>query len=445
MTQAMEKQVAALSTLVLLQKRVREAGSKEELGFAIVNDTLQLSPYRQAVLWHKDMGIMAVSGLPDVDRNSPYAQWISGLFKHLPESGKIRVLTPDDLPGSISDRWSDWLPESVIVIPLKSPQHEDFAGCLLLAREAPFQEYEIALFEEISGLYGYGLAHLMSEKGIGRKSLDMMKRKTGRISAALLLAILLSLPVRISVLAPAEIAPRNPVLVRVPISGVVDRFYIRPNDPVKKGQLLFDLDATDLKNQLDIAQKVMLVAQAEYRRTANRALTNTESKMELAVRKGVLEEKAAEVKYYTDQLERVKVVAPEDGIAVFSDVNDWIGRPVAIGEKVISIADPGDIEITIHMPMADAIPIEENASMKLFLNVAPNHPIDGRIFYVSYRANPTEEGILAYTVKGRMEKEISDPPRIGLSGTAKIYGRKSSLFYYLFRRPISSFRQWFGV
>ena len=35
-------------------------------------------------------------------------------------------------------------------------------------------------------------------------------------------------------------------------------------------------------------------------------------------------------------------------------------------------------------------------------------------------------------------------PRIGLRGTAKVYGEKVSLFYYLFRRPITYLRQHLG-
>jgi hypothetical protein len=35
-------------------------------------------------------------------------------------------------------------------------------------------------------------------------------------------------------------------------------------------------------------------------------------------------------------------------------------------------------------------------------------------------------------------------PRIGLRGTAKIYGEQVSLFYYLMRRPLAALRQLIG-
>ena len=52
--------------------------------------------------------------------------------------------------------------------------------------------------------------------------------------------------------------------------------------------------------------------------------------------------------------------------------------------------------------------------------------------------------MLAY----RVEASIVEPEidvRIGLQGSAKIYGSKVSLFFYLFRRPISALRQFTGL
>ena len=263
---------------------------------------------------------------------------------------------------------------------------------------------------------------------------------------SVLIAILAALfmPVRLSVLAPAEIAPYEPVLVRAPLNGVIDKFHVQPNGYVEKGQLLFELDSTNLDSQLAIAKKSLLVSGAEYRQTAQKAVFDENSKVELAVRKGILEEKTAEVKYLSEMVERAKITAPAAGVTVLTDVHDWLGRAVEVGEKVFSIADPEKVEINIYLPMAEAISFEENAEIKLFLNISPDKPLKGKVFFISYQAEPTVGGVLSYRVKGRL-LEGEDIPRIGLSGTAKIYGDKAPLFYYIFRRPIVSLRQFFGI
>lgn len=440
-----DDQFEALGKLVQLQRTVRQAGSLAELAFSIVNDSLKLFPYRQALLWIEEKGVQAVSGLPDVDRNSPYIQWAVQLFNNISPVAETKIITPGDLPDRCAGQWAEWLPKFALAVPLRRSSGAKPVGILLLARQEPFWESEAALIEEAAEMYGYGLHAFLQHKSLGSKLHAFFTTGKRRLAVGAAFLALLCLPVRLSILAPAELAPKEPVLVRVPISGVIKTIYVHPNDVVKKGQLLFDLDDTALKNQLEIARKAMLVADAEYKRTSQKALFDVDSKMELAVRKGLLDEKKAEVKYYADQLQRVNVTAPEDGVAVFTDVHDWLGRAVSVGESVISVADPEHIEILIHMPMADAIPLEENAPIKLFLNIAPNHPIDGEVVYTSYRAQPTSEGILAYKVKGRIGEDEKNLPRIGLAGTAKIYGKRSSLFYYIFRRPLATLRQWLGV
>ncbi len=445
MHEKLEGQVAVLSSLLQLQKQIREIETPQELSFAAVNDTRLLVEYRQAALWNKDTGEISVSGLPNTDKNSPYIHWLRIFFNNYCDCLDVKKVSSVDSPKSLSTDWGNWLPHFAIIIPLKpSVKSDKCSAYLMLAREGDFYDHEIALLEESGGIYGSALNKLTFENNLIKKIWHSFKSKPGQFSITVLLIGALFIPLRLSVLAPAEIAPRDSVLIRSPLAGVIDKFHVRPNDIVEEGQLLFDLDSTTLRNQLDIARKSMQVAEAEYRRTQQKAVFDQNSKMDLSVHKMRVEEKAAEVQYYTELLNRVRVTALKAGIAVFTDIHDWIGRSVVVGEKVLSIADPEKVEVIIQLPMAEIIPLKENADMKLFLNIAPNRPYSGKIKYISYRAKPTSEGILSYKVKGRLA-ENEHIPRIGLSGTAKIYGGRTIMFYYLFRRPMAAFKQWLGI
>ena len=74
-----------LATILELNRRTRAAADAAELGFLAVNDTHTLAPYRQAALWSADSGIVALSGLVDVDANAPYAQWLRQVCRHFSE------------------------------------------------------------------------------------------------------------------------------------------------------------------------------------------------------------------------------------------------------------------------------------------------------------------------------------------------------------------------
>jgi len=114
------------------------------------------------------------------------------------------------------------------------------------------------------------------------------------------------------------------------------------------------------------------------------------------------------------------------------------------GEKVLTLANPDDAEVQIQLPVDDAINLEPGARVRMFLNIDPTRPLDAQLRQTSYEAEVTPEDILAFRLKASFD-EGTPLPRIGLKGTAKIYGDKVPLFYYLMRRPISALRQTLGL
>ena len=145
--------------------------------------------------------------------------------------------------------------------------------------------------------------------------------------------------------------------------------------------------------------------------------------------------------------DRIQVRAPAAGVVVFGDVNDWIGKPLVTGERVALLGDPDDAGILIWLPVADAIDIEPGAEIRLFLQVAPLEPLQATLSQTSYQSVLSPEGISSYRLRARFEAltpEQRQLARIGLKGTAKIYGEKAMLGYYLFRRPLAALREWTG-
>ena len=145
-----------------------------------------------------------------------------------------------------------------------------------------------------------------------------------------------------------------------------------------------------------------------------------------------------------EELERQKITASQDGMVLFSDRNDWIGRPVAIGEKVMTLADPSKAEIQIMMPVDDAIALGEGAEVKLFLRTDPLNPISATISRTSFKAEERPGGGMYFPLKAQFN-ESAQEQRIGLQGTAKVYGGTVSLFYYVFRKPLAVIRREAGL
>ncbi|MCK5574921.1 MAG: HlyD family secretion protein, partial [Sphingomonadales bacterium] len=132
------------------------------------------------------------------------------------------------------------------------------------------------------------------------------------------------------------------------------------------------------------------------------------------------------------------------GVASIDEKSALIGRPVRVGERLLSITDPDHSMIEIMVPVTDAISLKAGTRVKLFLNIEPHSPIEGEIYYASYRAEMVPEGHLAFRVKAKFTEDVSQF-RQGLRGVAKVYGTSRPLIFQMLRRPFATLRQWLGV
>jgi hypothetical protein len=443
-----------LATLLQLGRRARTAESAQVIGFVAVNESRQLFDYRQAALGRASAlsqelpgEVMAVSGLPQVDPQAPYVQWLRNLFRFLarqdlPEPGAtVRPLCAKDLPDLLAREWAAWLPEHALLLPLQAPGGQVLAH-LLFAQERPWDEHDLVLATELANIYGYTLARFVAADSWQRRLRRALPAKS-RWWLALALVVACVIPVRISVLAPAEVVPLDPFVVRAPVDGVVDNFHVRPSQSVRSGDPLFDLDTTVLRSRLGVAHKAYDAANEEYRQAALLALNDEKSRLDMVVKKGSLDEKAVELDYSKELLDRVQIRASRDGVAVFSDVSDWQGRALSAGERVLTLADPAKVELAVSLPVAEAFRLQPDASVTLYPNGSLFTSYDGILTSAAYRAEPTPAGVLAYRLKVRF-KSGAALPQLGLMGTAKVRGDWVPLIYYILRRPLTAARQWIG-
>ncbi|MEO5340228.1 MAG: HlyD family secretion protein [Magnetococcus sp. MYC-9] len=465
--------------LLGMMRKARNLTDASAFAFLVVNETRLISPFRQAALWRGDAGgyVEAVSGLAVADQDAPYIQWLSAVLKQLAtvvgrgeslhmvlreEPGPTEAAKPDRaeeeilpvaelLPPALAEEWSHWLPAYGLWLPLTLFREQQGAtvtlGGLFLSRETAWSMRERQLLEELAGSHALVWHTLLARRTpLARLSgfLYGSPWHMGRLLRLLLLLLALgslAVPVRQSVLAPAVVMAANPVFVRSPLAGVIDRFHVEPNTLVEEGQFLFSLEDTTLRNQWETAKKEQEVAAAELRQTVQKATRDPQRVIQYTLQEKRLEQKQADVEFLQERVNRVDVRAARRGIAVFADRNDWIGRPVKLGERILMLADPQQVELEVHLPVADAINLEVGAEVAMFLNTHPGAPLPALLVYASYQAELTAEGILAYRIKARFT-DSSRTPRIGLTGFARIYHQSVSLFTLLTRRPLAVARRW---
>lgn len=440
---------APWAAVLSLARSARQAVDRTELGFVLMNDTHALLPYRQAALW-LDGRIQALSGVLQPEANAPYVDWLGRLSRWLAEQGAPDGPVPRAaLPAELAAQWQEWWP--AVGVWLRLPAADGTAaGGVLLAVETDWTAEAMALLQEWRDIWWHAWQALAPRRAGWRGLRNGLRPapprvwwRQPRVGLALALLLALAVPVRLSVLAPGELVPVQPALVRAPLDGVVGEFLVEPNQLVQAGQPLFTFDQAGLKSRLEVARQALSTAEVEYRQAAQSALSDGKGKAQLAVLAGKIEERRADADYLQGQLERASVPAPQAGIVLFDDPSEWSGRPVSIGERIMRIADPAQTEIEAWLAVGDAIALAADAPVKLYFNAAPLSPVSAQLRYLAHDAVQRPDGSYAYRVRARLE--TASTQRIGAKGTAKLSGTWVPLGYWVLRRPWAAVRQATGL
>ena len=421
-----------------LERLTRAARTPSQLAYSLVNDGQALFGFRHAALVIAGK-VQAVTGVSAVEPNAPFVafveQAVAQLFK-LEVLKPARVIPANVLSESIQADWQSLCAAQVFWLPLIDHQGEVFGG-LWLARDLPWNPSEQVLLSQLGDTYSHAWLALQPRK-------PWRLRWTRKRQVALVAVVLLGLliPVRQSVLAPAEVVPLGGRVVAAPLDGVIAEFLVKPNQTVKAGDLLLRFESTTLRAQADVAGRALGVAEAELKANSQRSFADAESNSKIDLLAARVEQKRAERDYARELLKRSEVRAERSGIAVFADAERWTGKPVQTGERLMEIADPTQAELRIELAVGDAIALEPGAQVALFLDSDPLLRHLARLERAAYEAQPTAGGQLAYRLDASFQQT---PPRIGLRGTAKVFGDRAPLALYLLRKPLAGLRQSVGL
>jgi hypothetical protein len=442
-----------MDSLKDLARRTRHSESDRELGFLLVNDTLALANYRQAALWLAGEGVWSLSGVVQVDANVPYAQWLDAVCQHmqLQSTEVVQPFNANQLPEHLAADWAQWWPEHALWIRSTA---SGLSGGAVLVREAAWDDLELASLNDWAEVWWHAFAALHRPRiahwnGFRDRCAQFFSKQPGvpwwrqrRIQIAALLLAVLAWPVRLSILSPGELVPSHPFVIRAPLDGVIDVFHVQPNQQVTANQALFSFDEMVIQSKLEIAQQTLATAETDYRQTMQLALNDAKSKVQLGVLAGKIEERRADIEYLQEQLVRARVLAPQPGVVLMDDPSEWIGKPVAMGERILRIATIDDVEIEAWVSQADAISLSAGDSVSLYLSSSPLAPVSGTLRYMAHDAVQRPDGGYAYRVRATLEGTTGH--RVGLKGTAKLQGQWVPLIYWMMRRPVATVRAHLG-
>ena len=303
-------------------------------------------------------------------------------------------------------------------------------GGLWLERwsDVPWTEAEERLLTSLGHGYGGAWERLHPQK----PWLDMFQRiaKKKRSAATVIifamLLLLFRLPLR--VVAPCEVVAENPLVVTAPLHGVVEELKVSPGDSVSEGQVLFVYDKQVILQELDVAREQVEILKSHLDRVQMQGFIDPRVRSEIAILKHRLKQENARFELAKYNASKLEVTAEISGVAVLSDPEKWRGKPVTVGERVLSIVKPGNTKIKIWVPEDDNIVFNPDHPAKVLLNVFPETDLAASITYVGGEVISSPQRIQC--VEDEAEWMDRDPRvKIGLKGVSVLYGedRKSAV------------------
>jgi HlyD family secretion protein len=217
------------------------------------------------------------------------------------------------------------------------------------------------------------------------------------------------------------------VLVGTQVSGTIKILYVDFNTPVKKGQILAQIDPATFQAQVEQAQANLLLAKAnvekadaalvDAKRTMERnkvlfarnfiarsdldtAETNYQSaKAQLSATKAQVEQARAALDFAQTNLKYTRIISPVDGIVISRNVD--VGQTVAASFQtptLFNIAqDLTKMQIDTNIDEADIGKIKVNQTVEFTVDAYPNITFYGRVSEVR-NAPTTIQNVVTYDV-----------------------------------------------
>jgi len=439
-----------LARLVILQNRAHEVETPQEFAIFVTNESHELSSFFQSICWHKNtlnvLEVMAVSGVSSIDSNAIIVRFMVKLIKTIltmENADKAKVISQKDVSGNLRKDWIEMMPPHCQWLPFTKDGRTE-AGMLVFYEE-PVNRKRQTLFGPLTTTYSHVWYGLPENRKKTKGFLGRLTRSSAvKWGIFIFILLILAIPVRESALAPGQVVATKPSIVGSSVTGVIKQIHVQPNDLVSKGDLLVSLDATEAVSSLEISEKELESAQTEYLIASQRAFSSEDAKAEVALLKSRTDTAELKVDQAKTLLERTRIYAARDGIAIYTDEYEFLGQRVDVGQRIMLLADVNAIELNIEMPVGDTIDFRIDDEVSFFLNTDPARPVSAFLRQTSYEPRTEESGEYVFLLKARFEDE-DFKGRIGWAGTAKVYSSdRVTLFMYIFRRPIASVRRFFG-
>ena len=246
--------------------------------------------------------------------------------------------------------------------------------------------------------------------------------------------------IKTSITATGTIEPVTSVTVGTQVSGIVSKLYVDYNSVVKKGQVIAELDRTNLTSELNRAKAELTSAQStlnyetanfeRYQKLFDKGLVsandyeNAKLSFEKA-RQSVASSRESVQKAQTN-LGYATITSPIDGVVLSKSVEE--GQTVAASfntPELFTIAqDLTDMRVIADIDEADIGGVKEGQRVSFTVDALPDDKFDGQVTQVRQQATTSSNVVTYEVVISAPNKDLKLKP--GLTANVTIFTLEKS-------------------
>lgn len=198
----------------------------------------------------------------------------------------------------------------------------------------------------------------------------------------------IGLPLPYQVTATARLEGAVQRVMSAPQDGYLREAHVHAGDVVKAGQVLAEMSDDDLQNALrarnaEAAQHENAFAEA-FARGDRAQASMAQSKLSEARAQGAL---------IAQQIARLKITSPFDGVVIAGDLRQQLGAPVKRGDNLLTLAPGLDWRVVIEVDESDVAGLSKGQMARLRLAAIPDQTIGLMLNRVTPVAKTTPNGV----------------------------------------------------
>ncbi|MBZ5541289.1 MAG: efflux RND transporter periplasmic adaptor subunit [Acidobacteriia bacterium] len=450
-----ERKVEILETLVTVSHEITSTLNLERMLQTIVNAPQAVIPYERAAIALEQRGrfkLSAVTGLTQVNADAPDIAPLNEILQWAALAEEVVHVRQED--GTIDTpreetraKFAKYFSETGMRAFYAIPLNDDTGRVGILGMESSDPDFLAPAHKEIlevlAGQATVALRNAQMYKEVPfisvlqpvlerkRKFMAMEKRRRQAIvavsAAAVLFLVICPLPMRVD--GDAVVTPVHRASVQPEFEGVVAKVFVREGEPVRRGQVLAEMEAWNYRSALAEAEAKYQTALLQM----NRSLAANDGS-EAGIQRVQADYWRAEVDRSRELVDKAQLRSPIDGVVATPHVENLAGRRLQYGDSFAEVVDTSNVVVDVGIDDAEASLLKTGSKAVMKLNSYPMRTFRGTVVVVSPQGQQAGESrvFFARVLVPNQDGAI----RTGMEGRGKVSVGWYPSGYVFFRRPV---------